>query len=207
MKGVTIFALLLAAGGLFERFTRETNSAAAARRGVASFSDGAFPSAVEALSKAASISPGPQSAYNLGTAQVAAGLNQEGSATLDQAMSDPLLRPDALFNRGNSALDATAFDAAIRDFSDVLRLNPNDAAAKRNLEIALRRQQDAPPQQSPENDPEQQPDEGGEQGEDPEEGSSGDREAEALLRSVEQQEREELSRMRQRRPSTRRIGW
>lgn len=202
MKGVAMIALLLAAGGLIERLSRETNSLAAARRGVANFEKGAFPAAVEALSQAAAIAPGPLSAYNLGTAQVAAGQNQEGSATLDQAVSDPQIRPDALFNRGNSALNAKAFEAAIRDYSDVLRLRPNDAAAKRNLEIALRRQESSPRQA-----PQQEPQQNGDDGQQPERGSPGDRDAEALLRSVEQQEREELSRMRQKSPSTRRIGW
>lgn len=206
MKAVVLLTVVISAGGLIDRFTRETNSAAAARRGIASFNKGEYPAAVDALAKAISIAPGPRSAYNLGTAQVAAGLNQEGSATLDQAMSDPAIRPDALFNRGNSALNARALDAAIRDYSDVLRLRPDDVAAKRNLEIALRRQQSSP-EESPQNDPEQEPDQNGEGGQKPQQGSPEDREAESLLRSVEQQEREELSRMRQRSPSTRRIGW
>lgn len=206
MKGVAIIALVLATGGLFERLTRDTNSAAAARRGVTSFEQGAFPAAVDALSRAASIVPGPRSAYNLGTAQVAAGQNQEGSATLDEAMGDPEIRPDALFNRGNSALNANALEAAVRDYSDVLRLRPEDVAAKRNLEIALRRQQSSP-QQSPQNEQQEDPGQDGDPGQQPQAGSPEDREAEALLRSVEQQEREELSRMRRRSPSTRRIGW
>lgn len=206
MKAAVLLTVVLAAGGFIERLTRETNSAAAARRGIASFDKGEYPAAVEALTKAVSIAPGSRSAYNLGTAQVAAGLNQEGSATLDQAMSDPSIRPDALFNRGKSALNANALDAAIRDYSDVLRLRPDDLAAKRNLEIALRRQQ-SDTQQSPQNDPDQDPDQDGEQGRAPQQVSPEDREAESLLRSVEQQEREELSRMRRRAPSTRRIGW
>lgn len=207
MKVLAIFTLsFLAAGGFVERLTRETNSRAASARGVANFVRGEFEQAVSAMERAASIAPGPRSSFNLGTARIAAGENIEGSAELDAAIEDPGLRPDALFNRGNSALAASSFEAAIRDYSDVLRIRPGDAAAKRNLEIALRQQQNSP-QQSPEGEEEKDQD-GQEQGaEEPEQGSPQDREAEALLRSVEQQEREELSRMRKGAPSSRRIGW
>jgi len=206
MKGLVVFLGFIAAGGFIDRITRDTNSEAASSRGVSSYGRGDFPAAVSAMQKAASIAPNPRSAFNLGTAQVAAGQNQEGSATLDAALSDPQLRPDALFNRGNSALAASSFDAAIRDFSDVLRLRPNDAAAKRNLEIALRRRE-AAPKQPPQGEQEQEQDQGESEGQQPEQGRPEDREAESLLRSVEQQEREELSRMRRSSPSTRRIGW
>jgi tetratricopeptide (TPR) repeat protein len=56
---------------------------------------------------------------------------------------DPALRADALFNRGNSALAAQAFGHAVRDYVDVLKLRPDHAAAKRNLEIALRQRENA----------------------------------------------------------------
>ena len=207
MKTFAIFAIsFLAAGGLIERISRDTNSQAATARGVASYADGEYEESISAMQRAASIAPGPRASFNLGTAQIAAGQNSEGSAELDTAVEDAELRPDALFNRGNSALAASSFEAAIRDYSEVLRLRPGDAAAKRNLEIALRRQENS--SQQPDDEGEQEQDPQPEKGEQPPRpGSPQEREAEALLRSVEQQEREELSRMRRTAPSRRRIGW
>ena len=120
------------------------------------------------------------------------------------------LRQPALFNRGNAALAANALDYAIRDYTAALRLQPNDTAAKRNLEIALRKkaQQDEsggkggqpnpgppapqPPSQTPQNG-QQKP--------------KGGADVEALLRSVQQQEQEELARMRQQKSVRGHVGW
>ena len=130
-------------------------------------------------------------------------------------MTDPQLRADALYNRGNSALAANAFDPAIRDFAEVLRMRPNDLSAKRNLEIALRKKMEqskqpgAGDQQQPQGAQQQQnqanraPAPGDKNAQQP----KGETDADALLRAVQQQEQEELSRMRQARPSQTRVGW
>ena len=52
----------------------------------------------------------------------------------------------------DAVLSAGAFDHAIRDYSESLRRNPASAAAKRNLEIALRRRQQQQQGQCPEGD-------------------------------------------------------
>jgi Ca-activated chloride channel family protein len=192
-----------------DRFTRETNSHAATARGVKQFEQKKYVDAQKSFATAASIAPTPARAFNLGTSQIAAGNREAGSSTIAKALADPSLRADALFNRGNSALTASAFDYAIRDYADALRIRPTDVAAKRNLEIALRRkqamqkqqgggngsQQDRGPQPQPSPQPraQQQP--------------KSDPNVDGLLRSVQQQEQEELSRMH--RPSRERlhVGW
>jgi Ca-activated chloride channel family protein len=156
----------------------------------------------------------PARAFNLGTAQIAAGNREVGSSTIAKAMADPSLRADAFFNRGNSALAANAFDYAIRDFSQTLRLRPSDASAKRNLEIALRRKEAMQKQQQgggngaqqnhgpqPQQKPQPSPQQGGQQQQ------KSDPNVEGLLRSVQQQEQEELQRMHK--PSRERlhVGW
>jgi tetratricopeptide (TPR) repeat protein len=205
--------LLLITLPFVDRFTRETNSHAATARGVKQFAQKKYPEAQKSFATSESIAPTPARAFNLGTSQIAAGNREAGSSTIAKALADPSLRADALFNRGNSALSANAFDYAIRDYTDALRIRPSDAAAKRNLEIALRRkqamqqqqqqgggsgsQQDRGPQQKPQPSPQpggaQQP--------------RNDPNVDGLLRSVQQQEQEELSRMH--RPSRERlhVGW
>src|SRR5207253_1214145 len=120
-------------------------------------------------------------------------------------------------NRGNSALAAKAFDYAIRDYVDTLKLRPSDANAKRNLEIALQRQQQQEEQQKKQQQQQQQG--GGKQqqpqqpqpkpgqGNKDEQKPKSDPNVEALLRSVQQQEREELARMNRPRPERLRVGW
>src|SRR5258706_3246716 len=120
-------------------FWRDTNSHAAAARGVKAFSQKKYPDAVKSFAKANAVAATPARAFNLGTAEIAAGNREAGASTLGSAMNDPALRADALYNRGNAALAANAYDYAIRDYADSLKLRPSNAATKRNLEIALRR--------------------------------------------------------------------
>lgn len=199
---------------LWKEMTRDTNSEAANRKGVKQFVDKQYADATKSFARSSEIRPTPSATFNLGTAQVASGNRAEGSATLTSAMTDSRLRADALFNRGNSALAANAYDHAARDYIEALKLRPADGAAKRNLEIALARKQSMQQQQSgsdnnrqgqqpePRPSPPQNPSADGKEEESP------DRDAgEALLRSAQQQEQEELSRMRRSRPEPRRVGW
>jgi Ca-activated chloride channel family protein len=207
-------AILLLAGLPFvQRLTRETNSHAATVRGVKQFAEKKYAEAQKSFATSSAIASSPQRSFNLGTSQIASGNREAGSATIAKALDDPALRADALFNRGNSALAANAFDYAIRDYSQTLRLRPSDAAAKRNLEIALRRKQEAQKQQGggsgsqqdkgpqPQQKPQPSPQQGGQQQ------PKNDPNVEGLLRSVQQQEQEELQRMHK--PSRERVhvGW
>ena len=128
---------------------------------------------------------------------------------------DRLLRADALYNRGNSALAANSYDYAIRDYTDALRLRPSDLATKRNLEIALNRKAQAQQSQSGQqknpqgSSPQQQqqsnqhrPSTGSQQRQ-----PQHDANAEALLCAVQQQEQEELERMKRARAARGRVGW
>ncbi len=209
-----VFAILLIAGLPFmANLTRETNSHAATAHGVKQFAEKKYAEAQTSFAKSSSIASTPARSFNLGTAQIAAGNREAGSATIAKALADPSLRADALFNRGNSALAANAFDYAIRDYSQTLRLRPTDAGAKRNLEIALRRkeamhkqqgggngsQQNSGPQ--PQQKPQPSPQQGGQQQ------PKSDPNVEGLLRSVQQQEQEELQRMHKPSREKLHVGW
>ncbi len=191
-------------------FWRDTSSHAATAHGVEAFQQKKYGDAVKSFQKANAIAPTPARAYNLGTAEIAAGNREAGSSTLDAALRDPSLRADALYNRGNAALASNAYDYAIRDYTDSLKLRPTDAAAKRNLEIALRRkamqQKSSSGEQGGNNlQPPQQKSKSAARQE--EQKDKSDANVEALLRSVQQQEQEELQRMN--RPARRKahVGW
>jgi tetratricopeptide (TPR) repeat protein len=187
----------------------EIGSRIASSRGGDAFEKKEYAKAVEQFRRAQELAPSSQNAFNLGTAQIAAGHREQGSATLAQAMKDPALRADALYNRGNSALAAKAFEHAIRDYSDALRANPQHAAAKRNLEIAQQRKE----QQRRNSQASQGGDKGGNQQQQqkpqPAQGQQqpkGQMDMEALLRSVQQQEQDELRRMKGKAGEAR-VGW
>jgi tetratricopeptide (TPR) repeat protein len=200
---------------LWQQLTAATSSHAATSRGVTQYARGKYKDAATSFRDADSLRHSPKTAFNLGTAQVATGNREQGSQTLAKAMADPQLRADALYNRANSALAANAFDPAIRDFADVLRLRPNDLQAKRNLEIALRRKMEQQKQSGSGQQPkpqgtQQQKNQGSRApapGDKNAQQPKGQTDADALLRAVQQQEQEELSRMRQARPSATRVGW
>lgn len=199
---------------------RPTNSRAAVSQGLAQFKKGEFAGAASSFRQAVSLRNDPIAAFDLGTAQVASGEVSSGSASLTEAMKNSQLKGPALYNRGNAALTEKAFDKAIRDYSEALRIQPGDKAAKRNLEIALRQQEE---QKQKEQQEEQKKKEQGRSQPDPKkqeqpkapEGQkqSGDQpgqqeaEPEALLRSVQDQEKEELSRMRRIKAGVRAVGW
>ena len=185
---------------------RNTNSHAANVHGVEAFARKKYADAVTSFSRQ---KPSPAAAFNLGTAQIAAGNREQGSQTLAKALDDPQLRASAFFNRGASALDAKAYDYAIHDFTEALKANPQSAAAKRNLEIALARkratQQQAGGRNRQKNGsaPAPNPEQAQAQNQQP----KGDANAEDILRSVQQQEQEELQRMHRARPERAHVGW
>lgn len=193
---------------------RESNSHAAAVRGAKAYADKQYVESARAYTEAQRRAPSSRGAFNLGTAEVAAGQREQGSARLEEAMKDPALRADALFNRGNSALSAKAFDHAVRDYADALRANPRHAAAKRNLEIALNRKRSQQQQQGAggnQGQQGQQPPQPKQQQPQPNSGQQQRRQAgqpdlESLLRSVQQQEQDELRRMKGR-AAEGKVGW
>jgi Ca-activated chloride channel family protein len=186
---------------------RETNSHASSARGARAYEKKEHAKAAKAFGRAQQIAPSSRSAFNLGTAEIAAGNREQGSAHMADAITDPALRADAYFNRGNSALDAKAYDHAVRDYADALRANPAHAAAKRNLEIALSHQQNQRPApggsqgQQGQNQQKPQPQPDGQKA-----GPTSQPDLETLLRSVQQQEQEELRRMKGK-PAEGRVGW
>ena len=187
----------------------ELGARIASSRGATAFEKKEYAKAVEEFRRAQELAPSPRNAFNLGTAEIAAGQREQGSATLAEALKDPALRADALYNRGNSALAAKALDHAIRDYADALRAEPRHMRAKRNLEIALQRREQQRRNSSANQANQQGQSEQQQQQQAPAQGQQqpkGQLDLEALLRSVQQQEADELRRMKGK-SSEARVGW
>lgn len=97
--------------------------------------------AADAFETAGRLAPDdPRVGYNTGTARLLAG-HGDAVAPLERAAeaAPPDLAAAARFNLGNAHLAAGDPAKAIAAYEDALRLDPGDAAAKFNLEVALRR--------------------------------------------------------------------
>jgi tetratricopeptide (TPR) repeat protein len=200
-------ALLLLAALALPHWWRESNSHAAGRRGGAAFARGEYAAAEGEYEQAEEGAPRGVGTFNLGTAQVAAGHRDKGEATLRKVEGGPDLHADALFNRGNGALAANDLDAAVADYVEALRTKPDLMAAKRNLEIALARRE-SQQRSSSKNRKNQKGSSDQKSKPTPSAGKSPKEQMDldALLRSVQQQEEEELKRMRGR-SAQGRVGW
>lgn len=218
----------LALPAFFQRFFRDTNADAAARRGVAEFSRKQYAPAIADFARAGALRPSPASDFNLGTAQIAAGKREDGSTTIAKAMADPVLRADSYYNRGNSALAANANEYAIQDYIAALKIRPHDMQAKRNLEIALAKKKKQDKQQSGQGAQQASSGGGGTKGQQdqpskpgpptPRPGVGQDQKtglresqrnqvAESILRGIQQQESEALRDMKRSRAQGQKVGW
>lgn len=81
----------------------------------------------------------PLTAYNAGTANLAAGRGRQAAKLLDKAAkaASPEMAPAAQYNLGNAQLKAGDAAAAVEAYKQALRLDPADPDAKHNLEMAL----------------------------------------------------------------------
>lgn len=206
---VALLALsMVAMPAAVKEWLRSSSSRASTSRGIEQYDAKKHADAVKFFTAAEEIDHGAIARYNLGTARVAAGDGTQASADFADALKDDALAADAYFNRGSGALKSEAWNDAIRDFSETLRRTPADPDAKRNLEIALRRKQieeEKKKQQQQQSGGGQQKPEKSDDGK-REPGPGGEMDVDSVLRSVGQQEQEELSRMR-RPTSTRGRNW
>ena len=109
---------------------------------------------------------------NAGTGRLAAGAPEEAAGLLAAAAeragaeADPALETAARYNLGNARYAGGDYAAAAEAFRAVLRGDPDHAAAKHNLELALRRLAEQRRAQAGDGAGEEQPDQpGGEAGE------------------------------------------
>jgi tetratricopeptide (TPR) repeat protein len=110
-------------------------------RGQAEYERGNHPEALAAFEGAAGMRPqDPRTRFNLADALYRNGKFEEAEAlfrALGESAPSPLA-PAARFNLGNARFQRQDYRGAIQAYRDALRLAPDDAEAKRNLELALR---------------------------------------------------------------------
>lgn len=118
---------------ILARPSRETN------RGIKAYESGASAEALAAFEKARLARPTAVTRFNEAVAQAKAGKAPDAIETftaLSREQND--LGFESHYNLGNALLGARQLPAAVAAYRDALRLRPDDARARRNLEIALR---------------------------------------------------------------------
>lgn len=206
----------LSFGTVWSALTRESSSSRAAAEGIEAWEREETGAAAEAFGTAWQIREDPGSAFNLGTTLAAGGERELALRLLEQARTDPALAPASFYNEGTFELGNGNLDASIEALKQSLRLDPSNRDAKRNLEIALQQREEEQSRSQEQSgggedgeDQQQEPDEGEQEGRESDEGSEAesDPRLESILQSVEDQEREELSRMRRARAQSRGNDW
>ena len=122
-------------------------------RGLDAWSEGRFADADAAFTRALALAPGagdpqavdPLALLNAGTGRLAAGAPDEAAGLLAAAAERAAaagggeLEIAARYNLGNARYAGGDFAAAVEAYRTVLRRQPDNAPAKHNLELALRR--------------------------------------------------------------------
>lgn len=154
------------------------------REALAAWREGRVEGALEASAAARRLAPeDPLTHFNAGTLELAAGLAGPAAASLEAAAAalesaaDSLpLAPEVHYNLGNARFDGGDAAGAVAAFEQALRLDPDHAGAKFNLELALREleRQASSPSQEPGSEGEPQSE--SQAGEGPEEESRGEAE-------------------------------
>ncbi len=116
----------------------------------------------------------PESAFNLGAATYEQDRFEEAAGTWAGVAENPALpadvRADAWYNRGNALYEQEQYGEAFEAYKNALRLRPEHEAARHNLALARRREQE----QQQEQQQQQQQDQQQQQQQQPQDGQEGE---------------------------------
>lgn len=206
MKSAIALIVAVSIGGILSPLLRPSNSRALSEKGLEQFANGEYGVAAQLFESAREVRPTAETTFDLGTSLVAAKSHETGEELLLSLAGDETLAAASWYNAGNSQLVRGALDEAIASYTETLRIAPTNMSAKRNLEIALQRQEQQQSGGSGEGDDEEQEEEQSPAPGDQQDGRL-DPDLESVLRSIEQQEQEELSRMRRSNAMRRPADW
>lgn len=171
-------AFTLLAGGLFLLTRSDSPAARLLRQGNQAFADGRFIDALGLYQLVQNRFPElGEPFYNAANALYRQESYADAIAQLDQALQTSAegdLAQSSQYNKGNAAYTSQDLETAVQAYIAALLLNPDDADAKYNLELALQQQQqqqqeqqeqEENPEQSEDGDNQDQPDQQSEDGE------------------------------------------
>ena len=146
------------------------NAASLNNEGNEAFRNQEYGAALQAYEQARQESPDlAEPVYNAGNTHYRQQVWGAAQQSYEKALSiaDADLAQSATFNLGNVLFNAASLEEAIEAYKQTLRINPDDADAKHNLELALRelqeQEQDEEGQSQAQEQPEEQPETGEEE--------------------------------------------
>lgn len=177
LLGVAALLLVLATAGCGR------NAASLNNEGNEAFRSQEYGAALQAYNQAQLESPDlAEPVYNAGNSHYRQRGWEDAQQSYEKALSiaEGELAQSATFNLGNVLFNADSLEEAIEAYKQALRMNPDDADAKHNLELALRKQQEEQQDEEEEDGQSQaqnQPDEEPESGEEDQPSGSQDQSA------------------------------
>ncbi len=163
------------------------------------FKDGNYDKAEESYQKAIRKKPNTIAQFNLGNTLYKKEKKEDAIKSFDEASSnavEPEMKAKALYNKGVLYHKDNQLSEAIAAYKEALRLTPNDAEIRKNLQLALKAKKQQDPQENKKNKPkEQKPKEEKKEKEQPQQpkpqkSKLTKKQAEQYLKALEQKEKQ-----------------
>jgi Ca-activated chloride channel homolog len=170
------------------------------------YKDSAFDKAEEEYRKSISKKPTPAAQYNLGNTLYQKQKTEEAIQQFDETASsatDAEVKAKALYNKGVVYHRNNKLDEAITAYKEALRLTPDDAEIRKNLQLALMAMRKQNPEQKPKEQKkkEEKPKEENKKKEkQPPPPKISKKQAEQYLKSLSEKERQLQEKMQKKRP-------
>lgn len=163
------------------------------------FKDGNYDKAEESYLKAINKKPNTVAQFNLGNTLYKKEKTEDAIKSFDEASAnatEPEMKAKALYNKGVLYHKDNKLTEAITAYKEALRLTPDDAEIRKNLQLALRAKKQQEPQENKKNKPkEQKPKEEKKEKEQPQQpqpqkSKLTKKQAEQYLKALEQKEKQ-----------------
>ena len=141
---ITLVTAAFASAVLLTLFVKTTTANADIAAGNQAYAAQDYETALQRYTAAQAQARGQvEPAYNAANTYYRQNVPDQARQILEQTLTQPhnAIAEFVHFNLGNIAFNAQQFDAAIAHYEEALRLQPDDQAAKHNLELALLQQE------------------------------------------------------------------
>jgi len=123
------------------------------------FKEGNYDKAEESYLKSLNKKPSPVAQFNLGNTLYKKEKTEDAVKSFDDAAAaatEPEMKAKSLYNKGVLYHKGNKLSEAINAYKEALRLTPDDAEIRKNLQLAIRTKKQQEPQENKKNKPKEQ---------------------------------------------------